>query len=70
MNRITLPTLEELDTKIKDIKAALAYQFKEEDVEKVYKILQTSLNTKESNNNVFRLSVRKSVSKQIHIIMQ
>lgn len=35
MNRITLPTLDELDNKIKDIKAALAYQFKEEDVEKV-----------------------------------
>ncbi|XP_025423605.1 RNA polymerase-associated protein Rtf1 [Sipha flava] len=35
MNHITLPTLEELETKIKDIKAALAYQFKEEDVEKI-----------------------------------
>jgi RNA polymerase-associated protein RTF1 len=46
MNHITLPTLEELETKIKDIKAALAYQFKEEDVEKVYKIPQAFLNIK------------------------
>lgn len=30
-----LPTLQELDNKLKDIKAALAFQFKEEDVEKV-----------------------------------
>lgn len=36
MNRIPLPTLEELEMKGKDIKAALAYQFKEEDVEKVF----------------------------------
>lgn len=35
MNRIPLPTLEELETKVRDVKAALAYQFKEEDVEKV-----------------------------------
>lgn len=35
LNRISLPTLEELDLKMKDVKAALAYQFKEEDVEKV-----------------------------------
>jgi len=35
LNRIPLPTLEELDDKIRDIKNALAYQFKEEDVEKV-----------------------------------
>lgn len=36
MNRIPLPTLEELETKVRDVKAALAYQFKEEDVEKVF----------------------------------
>lgn len=36
MNRIPLPTLDELEMKGKDIKAALAYQFKEEDVEKVF----------------------------------
>lgn len=35
MNRIPLPTLEEVGKKMKDVKAALAYQFKEEDVEKV-----------------------------------
>lgn len=35
LNRISLPTLEELDQKMKDVKAALAYQFKDEDVEKV-----------------------------------
>lgn len=35
LNRLSLPTLEELNSKIKDIKAALAYQFKDEDVEKV-----------------------------------
>jgi len=39
LNRIPLPTLEELDHKIKDIRNALAYQFKEEDVEKVKYIL-------------------------------
>lgn len=35
MNRIPLPTLDELQIKGNDIKAALAYQFKEEDVEKI-----------------------------------
>lgn len=35
LNKIPMPTLEELDYKIRDIKNALAYQFKEEDVEKV-----------------------------------
>lgn len=40
-NRILLPTLEDLENKIKDIKAALAYQFKEEDVEKVKSSLHT-----------------------------
>lgn len=35
LNRILLPTLEELENKLKDIKAALAFQFKEEDVERV-----------------------------------
>lgn len=35
MNRIPLPTLEDLAEKVRDIKAALAYQYKEEDVEKV-----------------------------------
>uniref|UniRef100_A0A2H8TV92 RNA polymerase-associated protein Rtf1 n=2 Tax=Melanaphis sacchari TaxID=742174 RepID=A0A2H8TV92_9HEMI len=34
-NRIPLPTLDELEIKVKDIKAALAYQFKEEDVEQI-----------------------------------
>lgn len=36
MNRIPLPTVEELEIKVRDVKAALAYQFKEEDVEKVF----------------------------------
>ncbi|XP_001943293.1 RNA polymerase-associated protein Rtf1 [Acyrthosiphon pisum] len=35
MNRIPLPTLAELEIKVRDIKAALAYQFKEEDVEQI-----------------------------------
>jgi len=35
LHRIPLPTLEELDYKVRDIKNALAYQFKEEDVEKI-----------------------------------
>lgn len=38
LNRIPLPTLVDLEKKIKDIKAALAYQFKEEDVEKVVQV--------------------------------
>lgn len=42
-NRIPLPTLEELDIKISDVKAALAYQFKEEDVEKVILIKKINL---------------------------
>ncbi|XP_033214746.1 RNA polymerase-associated protein Rtf1-like [Belonocnema kinseyi] len=32
---ISLPTFEELDQKLKDIKEAIAYEFKEEDVEKI-----------------------------------
>lgn len=43
LNRIPLPTIEELDNKVKDIKAALAYQYKEEDVEKVIKLNSFSL---------------------------
>ncbi|XP_050443205.1 RNA polymerase-associated protein Rtf1 [Adelges cooleyi] len=35
LNGITLPTVEDIERKVKDIKAALAYQFKEEDVEKI-----------------------------------
>jgi len=35
MNHMPLPTVDEIENKVKDIKAALAYQFKEEDVEKV-----------------------------------
>uniref|UniRef100_A0A2S2NGJ5 RNA polymerase-associated protein Rtf1 n=1 Tax=Schizaphis graminum TaxID=13262 RepID=A0A2S2NGJ5_SCHGA len=35
MNRIPLPTLAELEMKVRDVKAALAYQFKEEDVEQI-----------------------------------
>jgi len=72
MNRISLPTLAELENKVRDIKAALAYQFKEEDVEQVFnliilvhKMLEIIL-----NKNIFRLFERKSVSKQILIIMQ
>lgn len=36
MNHMPLPTVDEIENKVKDIKAALAYQFKEEDVEKVW----------------------------------
>ncbi|XP_050540392.1 RNA polymerase-associated protein Rtf1 [Daktulosphaira vitifoliae] len=35
LNRISLPTIDDIEKKVKDIKAALAYQFKEEDVEKI-----------------------------------
>lgn len=38
-NRIPLPTLDELEIKVRDIKAALAYQFKEEDVEQVFNLI-------------------------------
>lgn len=68
MNRISLPTLEEYNSKIKDIKAALAYQFKDEDVEKV-RYLCTIIDIK-INIIIFRLFVRKNVSKQTLIIMQ
>jgi len=39
MNRIPLPTLAELEIKVRDVKAALAYQFKEEDVEQVFNFI-------------------------------
>lgn len=32
---ISLPTTDEIDTKLRDIKEALMYEYKEEDVEKV-----------------------------------
>lgn len=40
MNRIPLPTLDELEMKVRDVKAALAYQFKEEDVEQVFNLFK------------------------------
>jgi len=39
LNRIPLPTLAELEIKVRDVKAALAYQFKEEDVEQVFNFI-------------------------------
>lgn len=71
LNRIPLPTVEELDNKVKDIKAALAYQYKEEDVEKVFLIFCHLINLSKINIIInCRLSVKKSVLKQIPIIMQ
>lgn len=39
MNHMSLPTLDDIEKKVNDIKAALAYQFKEEDVEKVFNLV-------------------------------
>lgn len=57
MNRIPLPTLAELEMKVRDVKAALAYQFKEEDVEQVFNfiILKHKVIYIILNENIFQI---------------
>lgn len=39
---ISLPTLDDIENKLRDIKEAMIYEYKEEDIEKVFSLVQNN----------------------------